>query len=250
MIGSNLTTNSFIPLHKSEKASELLERQEKALKEAVDSIITKTTPKNAVFNRQGRGKRTFTYIQSWWLIDQLNLLFDWDWDWVIDDQGIGTGHVWVRGTLVVRSTSDSGVVREIKKSAYGGQDIKFYGSDNANAGKSIDIGDDLKGASTDAFKKAASYLGIAADIYGPHEQQEVEELSNKPDQTILKAINFRVGKIGFSKEDFEAWLIDGDQKDVNPQSLSLDDLGKDEAPKVLQKLIKAELALTQNGSKN
>ncbi len=244
-----MDTSSFIPIHVSEKAESLLEKQKASLIEAVDSIITKTTPKNAVFNRKGRGGKFYTYIQSWWLIDQLNLLFDMDWDWVINDQGIGAGHVWVRGSLVVRSTSDSGVVREIRKSAYGGQDIKFYGAENPNAGKSIDIGDDLKGASTDAFKKAASYLGIAADIYGPHESQEVQESENKPDANTLKAIAFRVDKLGWNKDEFSLWLKSEDQMDINPNSLDLENLGKSEAQSILPRLIKAETELQKNGSK-
>ncbi len=244
-----MTTNTFIPIHVSEKAEALLEKQKIALIEAVDSIITKTTPKNAIFNRKGRGGKFFTYIQSWWLIDQLNLLFDWNWDWVIDDQGIGTGHVWVRGTLVVRSITDSGDIRETRKSAYGGQDIKFYGSDNPNAGKSIDIGDDLKGASTDAFKKAASYLGIAADIYGPHESQEVKEAENKPDSNDLKAIAYRLEKLEWDKAKFDLWLKSEDQKDLNPESLDLENLGKDQAKSILPRLIKIETDLQKNGTK-
>ena len=244
-----MTSSSFIPIHISEKAGDLQKQKEDELKEAVNSLITKTTPKSAVFSRQGRGNRSFTYIQAWWLIEQLNLLFDYNWDWVIDAEGIGNLHVWVRGTLVIRTVSDSGIVREIRKSAYGGQDIKFFGQGNPNAGKSIDMGDDLKGASTDAFKKAASYLGIAADIYGNHEKQEVEELSNKPDEGTLKAIGFRVQKLGFSKEEFEAWLTDENQKDVNPQSLGLDELGKDQAIEVRNKLVKVEAEMSKNGSK-
>ncbi len=85
---------SFIPISKSDKFEELLSLRETATKEAIDSLILKKTPEDAVFSRQGRGNKSFSYVQAWWLIDQLNALFDYDWDWEIFDQEIRKEHVW------------------------------------------------------------------------------------------------------------------------------------------------------------
>lgn len=233
-----MTTNPFIPIEKSAKVDELRKLQEKAQEEAINSLVLKKTPESAVYGREGRGGRTFTYVQAWWIIDQLNALFDYDWDWEILDQEIGQEQCWVRGTLSVRSTSDSGIRREFKKSAFGGTEIKKYSSENPRAGKPIDIGDDLKAASTDAFKKAASMIGLAADIYGPHEKLQEEANANKPDAATLKAIAMRYGAAGMSEEDFCIWFEEEDQIDINPQLVSFEEMHKSQGPKVLQKLIK------------
>ncbi len=232
-----MDTDLFIPIQKSSNPEELLAKREKDVQQSIDSLITKKTPEGAIYNRAGRGGGSFSYVQAWWLIDQLNNLFDYDWDWTIDDQGIGTGHVWVRGTLTIRKRSESGRLREIKKSAFGGIDIKFYASGNVNAGKSIDMGDDLKGAATDAFKKAASYLGLAADIYGKHEQQEAEDV-NQLDKATAEAIVRRYKEAGFNEETFKSWVENEDQKDVNPDLVSFEGMNKAQAVKILSKLIK------------
>ncbi len=234
--------DSFIPIHVSEKAQELLDQRQKHVIEAVESLVTKKTPQNAIYVREGRGGN-YSYIQGAWLIEQLNLLFDYNWDWEVLYEDIRPKHVVVRGLLTVRSISEDGTIRTVKKSGYGGHDIAFKSGDTANP---IDLGDNLKAASTDAFKKAASMLGIAADVYGSNDKKEVEAQSNKADEATLKGITFNVGKIGWTSDELNSWLIDENQKDVNPQSVSLDDLGKDESKKVLAKLVKVKQETEQN----
>jgi hypothetical protein len=58
----------------------------------------------------------------------------------------------------------------------------------------LDLGNDLKAASTDALKKCASELGIASDVYAPEEFKEIKVVEDKPknnpeDERILLAIN-------------------------------------------------------------
>ncbi len=43
--------------------------------------------------------------------------------------------------------------------------IKRYGQKNAKAGQILNLGNDFKGAQTDALKKAASHFGICLDVY-------------------------------------------------------------------------------------
>ncbi len=59
----------------------------------------------------------------------------------------------------------------------------------------------------------------------------------------------RVGKLEWTKDEFNLWLKSEDQKDINPNSLDLENLGKSEAQSILQRLIKAEMELQKNGSK-
>ena len=197
-------TRSIIPFQRAIDADKVIEDREKAFQISLRSLVTKTTPKDAIYKREGRGKQKFDYIQGWWVIDQLNALFDYNWDWELEDQFVGPNQVWVRGKLTVKRLFDDGQILTISKSSFGGAEIKVYGHDNPKSGKSIDIGDDLKAASTDAFKKAASLLGIAGDIYGKDDStNSVGGLND----ALYKALILRGNNIGMDEEEVKEWTI-------------------------------------------
>ena len=101
-------------------------------------------------------------------------MFGWDWDFEIIDEkfDLNIGQAYVKGRLTCRVGD-----RAIVKMQFGRCDIKF--KNDWVEGKKIptknplDIGNDLKAAATDALKKCASELGIAADVYAPNEFREL-----------------------------------------------------------------------------
>lgn len=128
------------------------------LNEAQVRIINGGTPSKYIKQRPGRGGKSFSYVEVGYVIQQLNQAFSRAWDWEIQEQQIGNKQVWVKGKLTVYFAKDF----SITKSSFGGSDIK-----TTQDGTTVDIADDLKAASADALKKAASMLGIAADVYFP-----------------------------------------------------------------------------------
>ena len=130
------------------------------LNEAQVRIVKRSTPPEFVKQRMGRGGLTLDYVEVGYVVDQLNEAFNFMWDFEIEGEKVGTTQVWVKGKLRVHVSPDVSIV----KTAFGGADIKK----SRETGDVIDIADDLKAASADALKKAASLLGIAADVYYPN----------------------------------------------------------------------------------
>ena len=73
--------------------------------------------------------------------------------------------------------------KEIIKMQFGRADIKF----KKDTKEPMDLGNDLKAATTDALKKCASELGIAGDIYGTNEFKEIQVISESEQSDIEKA---------------------------------------------------------------
>lgn len=99
-------------------------------------------------------------------------MFGWDWSFEILDEKImiEAKEVVVKGKLTCRSNE-----KTIVKMQYGNKDIIFKrGSDIP-----LSIGNDLKSAATDALKKCASEIGIAADIYNKQDFNEVKVDTSK-----------------------------------------------------------------------
>lgn len=130
------------------------------------------TPAKYTRTRKGKGGKSFTYVSGGYVTKVLNLMFGFRWNFRILDQGydIEVGQCWVRGQLTV-PTPEGPVIKE----QYGSQEIALERA----TGKPVSIGDSLKGAATDALKKCASLLGVAADIYAAEEFTEVEVVAEK-----------------------------------------------------------------------
>lgn len=173
----------------------LKERQE----EALSNLITKSTPKDVIFQKPARGgSNELDYVPGWWFIDQLNSLFAFNWSFqivkeVVDDK---IGQVWVSGRLTIPLGSDT-----IIKENFGSSDIKKYSKGN-NQGRIIDIGDDLKSAATDALKKCCSQLGLAADVYGHRERLD----NSKAGLKQLKVLYSIGEKKGMTIEQVDEWV--------------------------------------------
>lgn len=129
-------------------------------------LIFEKTPQQFIKQRQGPGGTTLNYVETGYVIDQLNKIFNYLWDFEIIEQQIGQKQVWVRGKLTVHLSENL----SISKTQYGGIDIKK----KRDTGETVSIADDLKAASSDALKKCASLFGIASDVFWPAGEIERE----------------------------------------------------------------------------
>lgn len=127
------------------------------------------TPQEHIYSRPGKGGGTFTYVTGAYVKKVLNFVFGWGWDFMVEKYEImhpeKNGHVIVLGKLTVKD--DHG--HQITKMQFGRADIKYLKGSN----QMVDLGNDLKAASTDALKKCASEFGIASDVYGSQEFREI-----------------------------------------------------------------------------
>jgi len=141
--------------------AEIIKKEENqlSLPKTLYSVLNKKTPKKFIKKRPGRGGKYFDYVETGYVVEQLNKAFNGMWDFEILDKQIGREKIWVLGKLTVKFITPLGV-QTVSKSQFGGSDIK-----RTKEGEIIDIGDDLKAAASDALKKCASLFGIAKDVY-------------------------------------------------------------------------------------
>jgi hypothetical protein len=130
----------------------------------------------------------------------LNIVFGWDWDFEVVnfDVNILAKQAIVHGKLTVRSGNV-----QIVKHQFGRSDIAFKKKQDYIDGvpqfteyqgkkkpkmipsdEPLDLGNDLKAATTDALKKCASELGIASDVYAPNEFKEINILGEEKANSV------------------------------------------------------------------
>jgi len=138
-----------------------------AVTEAQRQILTQKTPAEAIRHRSGPGGRQLAYVEHRWVNEQLNLAFDWQWSWdIVEWRLIPTEQepqeAFVLGRLTVHTPRG-----DLTKTQFGSSDVK-----RDRKGNVLSIGNDLKAASSDALKKAASLLGLALDLYGSERESK------------------------------------------------------------------------------
>jgi hypothetical protein len=126
--------------------------------------LLQKTPSQYVKTRPAKGGGNWEYVTGGYVKKVLNLLFGWDWDFEIVDQLIYESEVVVKGRLTCRTNG-----KEIVKMQYGNKEVMF----KKGTKDPLSIGNDLKAAATDALKKCAAEIGIAADIYNKEDFREV-----------------------------------------------------------------------------
>lgn len=153
--------------------------------------ILQITPRHHVYQRPGKGGGKFDYVTTSYVTKALNYIFGWNWDFDILEHGIEGGQVWVKGKLTVRGVDSDQV---IVKTQFGRNDIKF----RKGAKDMLDLGNDMKGAASDALKKCASMLGIASDIYGKadyNQEAGKDPVDNRPIVQEAKTEEMKEGQI-------------------------------------------------------
>jgi len=199
-------------LEDSQNFTELEAKVKGEFEQALQNLVTGTTPKEDFNNdkipeRPVRGGANVRYIPGWWFIKQANALFQHRWSFEILEFHVGDHQVYCKGQITIPipgyeetviQPDGTKVTRRVEgttitKTQFGGSDIKRKTQDKTI----IDIGDDLKSAATDAMKKCFTQFGMAADIYGPRETQEV----GAPNSKQLDALYATADKAGISREE-------------------------------------------------
>ncbi len=143
------------------KDLETVENKLPTFLESTIKTLNEPTPKDKIKTRPGSGGMSFSYVEVGYVIAQLDKAFNKLWEFEITEQQVGDRQVWVKGRLTVHLAPNF----SLKKDSFGSSEIKKYGTGTPRAGQVIDIGNDFKAAQADALKKAASYLGVASDIF-------------------------------------------------------------------------------------
>lgn len=136
--------------------------------------ILKSTPPQYVHKRPAKGGGEWEYVTGGYMKKVLNLMFGWDWDFEIIDERIESGEAIVKGRLTCRTNG-----KTIVKMQYGNKDIVYKKQTDKEKAEGapkvpLSIGNDLKSAATDALKKCAAEIGIAADIYNKLDFREIQ----------------------------------------------------------------------------
>lgn len=125
--------------------------------------LGKPFPKEAVKSRQGGGNTKFDYVAGFTVIHRLNDATGGVWNWEIksfdfrpagtDRYGKEVSLVVVTGELTIPGLGTRAGIGVQKVTENGGEDL-------------------VKGASTDALKKAATLFGVALELYGDDYEDE------------------------------------------------------------------------------
>ena len=155
--------------------SELSKVEDNMLNQEQLNFLLSKTPKNHIYQRPAKGGGKWSYVTGVYVKKVLNLMFGWDWSFEVVEYkfDLPIGQCFVLGKLTVNSNG-----KTIVKMQFGRVDIKFkkqnqVQKDAGEARQPLDIGNDLKAATTDALKKCASELGVASDVYAPNEFKEI-----------------------------------------------------------------------------
>jgi recombination DNA repair RAD52 pathway protein len=145
-------------------------------------LILKRTPEKYVRNRPAKGGGQWKYVSGGYVKKCLNLLFGFDWSFEILEQMIMHKEAIVKGKLTINSNG-----KTIVKMQFGNKDIMY----RKGTEEPLSIGNDLKSAATDALKKCAAEIGIAADIYNAEEFREVQVDTETELDKIAKLFNVK-----------------------------------------------------------
>lgn len=170
--------------------------------QAPDFVVAKIAaplPEYVIQEREAGKGQTLSYISGATVIDILNSTFGhlgWDFQilrqwkeesipffnkWAKEKTATHNGAqgawenqapvAWVHGRLVVTLKTEDGQYHTVTKEAFGSKSI---------IGKQSEQEHIFKSAQTDALKKAASLLGIGAELYRGEEEQQYYDVISKP----------------------------------------------------------------------
>lgn len=169
--------------------------------------ILKQTPQKYIKSRPAKGGGQWQYVTGGYIRKVLNLMFGFDWDFEVIESKIEYGEVIVLGKLKCRTSG-----HEIIKMQYGNKEIVYKKAKQGEERKPLSIGNDMKAATTDALKKCAAEIGIAADIYNSEDfnpvqiidtptLEKIQELFEKIEDKILGETSLDIQRVIDNKEE-------------------------------------------------
>lgn len=139
------------------------------------ALLWRRTPKKHTFERPAKGGGVWTYVTGQYVEMYLNALTGHDWSFEIKEFKQFGDQVIVLGRLELHVGHKKSDRADIVKEQFGRADVKF----KKDTKDPLDLGNDFKAAATDALKKCASLCGIAWDIYGKDEFNEIDVQKTK-----------------------------------------------------------------------
>jgi len=178
--------------------SEISKVSDNVLNTAQMKFLFQRTPAKFIKERPAKGGGVWRYVSGTYVKKVLNLMFGWDWSFEVKEHkfDLMIGQAFVLGRLTVHSNG-----RTIVKEQFGRVDIKFKKEPDSNGNRiPLDLGNDLKAATSDALKKCSAELGIAADVYSPMDYVEINVVDDQTNeekayeiQSYLNDENFVIG---------------------------------------------------------
>ena len=202
------------------------------MNEAQFTILCGRTPKRYIKVRPGKGKRTFSYVPHGYVTAVLNKAFGFNWDWELLSQGNGDYYKyipptmgpdkynegkkvqWQPGSYIVTGKLTVRVVDPLDLSRVLATIVKTAAGEKEHM-RGMTHGGHIKSASSDAFKKAASRLGVALDLYW----QDADEDYLPPAEPPANKAEFivRLGKeLGITVQDALKMLGKSGLPDIEP----------------------------------
>jgi recombination DNA repair RAD52 pathway protein len=175
-------------------------------------LILKRTPEKYVRNRPAKGGGQWKYVSGGYVKKCLNLLFGFDWSFEILEQMIMHKEAIVKGKLTINSNG-----KTIVKMQFGNKDIMY----RKGTEEPLSIGNDLKSAATDALKKCAAEIGIAADIYNAEEFREVQVDTETEYEKIKRLYSEKYTKMDSEQSDFIFATLENNQIENYTKSIKL-----------------------------
>jgi recombination DNA repair RAD52 pathway protein len=175
-------------------------------------LILKRTPEKYVRNRPAKGGGQWKYVSGGYVKKCLNLLFGFDWSFEILEQMIMHKEAIVKGKLTINSNG-----KTIVKMQFGNKDIMY----RKGTEEPLSIGNDLKSAATDALKKCAAEIGIAADIYNAEEFREVQVDTETELEKIKRLFTEKYSLISEIQSDFIVQTIENEIQENYTKAIKL-----------------------------
>ena len=148
-----------------------------------------------------KGGTSLTYIPVSEVITRLNTVLgieNWSYD-VKDCSRDALDPEWVIAHVTLTAVIDG---HAVFKDGFGGQKIK-----RMKSGDPVDLGDEMKGAVSDALKKAAQHLGVGLYLAWSDESLQLEqEIAEEVDPAVQKAWDNFVSLAGSLDDEKKAQL--------------------------------------------
>jgi hypothetical protein len=152
--------------------------------EAQQNLLKNETPRYVIKTRKGKGGQLWDYVDTGYIIEQLNILTGFRWNFKITSkltvmEAKEVGEQVVTGILTVYGT---GTFKDlsIEKEDCGSADLKK----KTDGSGYLSYGNDLKAAISDCIKRCARQFGIALDVYSGAIKRRQDE--NHPEHPITE----------------------------------------------------------------
>lgn len=172
---------------------ELYKKVPQLFSEAQRRLILNETPRYVIKQRKGKGGIYFDYVDTGYIIEQLNLLTGFHWDsQILSD--LDSKEYWD----IAEKFKQVGI--HLKLTAHAGKNVRCVEDvgradlkEKTDKTGYLDVWNDVKSAVSDAIKRCARQMGIALDVYSGAVKRAQDE--NHPEHPITEGQRKRLEAI-------------------------------------------------------